>query len=100
MSSWRLTGLVLLVLVLCTGVTAVFAAPLAVAATPTAEIEKLGGEVTFEENRPGKPVVGVSISGIALTDAAMECIGRLADLERLDLCGSRVTDAELAALGG
>jgi internalin A len=35
-------------------------------------VEKLGGKVTVDDKQPGKPVVGVELSGTKVTDAALK----------------------------
>ena len=35
-----------------------------------AEIEKLGGKVTIDEENPGKPVIGVDLGATQVTDEA------------------------------
>ena len=35
-------------------------------------VEKLGGKVTVDDKRPGKPVVGVDLSNTKVTDAGLK----------------------------
>jgi uncharacterized protein (TIGR03067 family) len=64
------------------------------------EIKKLGGEVTRDEESPGKPVVLVNLSGTAITDDQLACLGGLSDLRELDLGRTRITDKGLVHLRG
>ena len=85
------------------------------------EIERMGGCVTSEYERrrpqtwpemlffdPGGPddpvgvliVSAVDLVGCGATDADLECVKLLANLEKLDLGGSHVTDAGLEHLSG
>ena len=62
-------------------------------------IEKLGGKVTVDETKPGKPVVGVFfIRGEHVTDAVMKDVNLLTHLRRLFLLKSQMTDAGLKDL--
>src|SRR5437763_421102 len=63
-----------------------------------AEIKKLGGNVTIDEKSPGKPVVRVGLVGSAVTDAGLEHVERLTQLQELDLWSTEVTDAGLEHL--
>jgi Leucine-rich repeat (LRR) protein len=62
-------------------------------AAAVAAIKKLGGRVTFDEKKPGKPVVGVSLSGQDVTDASLVHLKGLASLKYLVLMNTQVTDA-------
>ncbi len=71
------------------------------------EIEKLGGQVTVDKNRPGHPVISVVLSsdfyGVGaenVTDATLEHVKALPQLQSLNLRGSKVTDAGLEHLKG
>jgi len=70
------------------------------AAKAVAEIEKLGGRVTIDENSPDKPVIGVDLEHTRVTDAGLEHLKGLSKLQTLDLQGTSVTDAGLEHLRG
>ena len=66
-------GFLLLALVACiAGRGASLAAEQASEEEAVAEIQKLGGKVARDENRPGKPVVSVKFAGPQVTDAMLE----------------------------
>ena len=65
-----------------------------------AEIRRLGGEVGFDEKRPGKPLVDVFLDGTKVTDAGLADLKGLKRLTHLYLCDTGVTDAGLAHLKG
>ena len=69
-------------------------------AGPIAAIEKLGGRVTVDEDNPGKPVIKVDFMDTEITDAGLENLRGLTQLQSLDLAGTKVTDAGLAHLKG
>jgi len=48
-------------------------------------IEKLGGRVTRDDNRPGKPVVFVDLRGPQVTDAGLKELKGLKSLQSLNL---------------
>ena len=58
-------------------------------------IENLGGKVTVDKKSPDHPVIFVDLSGTKLTDAGLERLEELTQLQRLDLAYTRVTDAGL-----
>jgi hypothetical protein len=64
-------------------------------------IEKLGGTVTRDDKKEGKPVTKVELRQTAVTDDNLKTIAALPELQSLNLYGSKqVTDAgmkELAA---
>ena len=75
-----------------------------------AEIEALGGKVTVDEKSPDKPVIGVSLRHIDVTDVGLACLKDLPRLQLLDLdhtpgnrCGTgksrRVAPTPIAGLG-
>jgi hypothetical protein len=80
------------------------AEPSAVEARAVAEIRKLGGLVTVREETPGRPAVGVSLTGGTGTDAVLhdlkDHLRGLTQLQTLDLLHSQVTDAGLEHLKG
>ena len=61
-------------------------------------IKELDGHVTYDEKNPSKPVVGVSLSGQEVTDASLEHLKNLTDLQSLTLWDTKVTDAGLEHL--
>ena len=65
-----------------------------------AEIERLGGKVTVNDRSPDKPVIGVDLSYTTVTDAAMEYLMDLTDLQSLNLYHTKVTGAGLTHLKG
>jgi hypothetical protein len=67
-------------------------------ATAVKAVEKLGGKVTVDAGRPGKPIVGVDFSRTQVTDAALKELKELKHLQTLDLGGTVVTDAGLKEL--
>jgi hypothetical protein len=58
-----------------------------------AEIEGLGGGVTRDETRSGKPVIEVVLYGNQFTDAFLERLQVFGDLQMLVLFETRITDA-------
>jgi hypothetical protein len=71
------------------------AEPSADQAKAIAAIEKLGGKVTVDEKSPGKPVIGVTFSHMAIPDAGLEYLKGLPNLQNLDLSETEDTDAAL-----
>ncbi len=77
-----------------------------------AAVEKMGGQVVFAEDTdaPGwlawawplksKSVLGVKLCGTAVTDAGLEDILALQELEWLELDGTQITVAGLKTLAG
>jgi CxxC motif-containing protein (DUF1111 family)/Leucine-rich repeat (LRR) protein len=65
-----------------------------------AEIRRLGGTAEVDENRPGKPVVRLNLSGTRVTDTELAPLGALPQLQALDLSQTQITNAGLAALRG
>jgi hypothetical protein len=65
-----------------------------------AEIEKLGGKVTFDEKSREKSVIGVNMSGTTVTDAGLEHFKGLSQLQELYLTDTKVTGAGLEHLKG
>jgi hypothetical protein len=63
-------------------------------------IERVGGKVIRDEKAPGKPVIAVFLNTPAMTDAGLEVLGELKQLQELDLTGSRVTASGLKELAG
>lgn len=63
-------------------------------------IRQLGGKVVRDEQRPGRPVVEVSLARTKASDQTLDAVGRLKDVRALDLSRTTVTDQGLKALGG
>src|SRR5207244_1985841 len=63
-------------------------------------VRKLGGRVTVDPKRPGKPVVRVDLVYTRVTDSGLQALQGLTGLQELDLGYTRVTDAGLQALKG
>ena len=63
-----------------------------------AELRELG-KVKRDEDRPGRPVVEADLSGRRVTDATMELVGELMNLQKLSLEDTRVTDAGIRRIG-
>ena len=63
-----------------------------------AAIKKLGGEVTFDEKKPGKPVISVKLNNTKVTDAGLVHLKGLSKLQTLFLQGTKVTDAGVKKL--
>ncbi len=60
-----------------------------------AEIEKRGGKVRRDDNRPGKPVISVNLGRVKDGDACLKHIKTWPKLEDLQISFSPVTDAGL-----
>src|SRR5262245_10305024 len=56
-------------------------------------IEALGGEVTRDETRTGRPIVAVQIYSVDTTNADIEEVAKLKHLTRLFLCRGEATPA-------
>ena len=65
-----------------------------------ADIKQLGGTVTLDEKSPGKPVISVDLHGTKVTDAGLENLQDLPQLQSLVLFNTQITDAGLAHLKG
>ena len=65
-----------------------------------AEIEKLGGQVTFDGDSPDKQVVKVVLDDVEDANAALEHVRKLTGLKELNLFGNTLTDAGLVHLKG
>jgi tetratricopeptide (TPR) repeat protein len=63
-----------------------------------AEIKKAGGLVSVDGGSPGKPVLKIDLMNAKFTDAGLERLKVLTQLERLDLSGTQITDAGLTHL--
>ena len=64
-------------------------------ATSIAEIQKLGGKVTFDEEAPGNPIYAVNFYDIDIGDDALKYVAGLKELKTLILAHTQVTDAGL-----
>jgi hypothetical protein len=69
-------------------------------AAAIAEIQRLGGKVTFDEETAGKPVYGVDFSETHIGDDALKTVEGLPELKALILAHTRVTDAGLKHIEG
>ena len=70
-----------------------------------AEIVRLGGTVSVDETRPDKPVISATLGPDAsgstnVTDAGLEPIRGLTQLQKLDVACTQVTDSGLDNLIG
>jgi WD40 repeat protein len=74
--------------------------PSADQAKAIAEIEKLGGKVTIDEKNPGRPVIGVYLTGTKVTDASLGNLKGLTKLQSLNLTATKITDAGIEHLKG
>src|SRR5438270_435213 len=61
-------------------------------------VEKLGGKVTRDDKLPGKPVIGVNLTGRGVTDAGLKELKDLEQLTSLYLAYTKVTDAGMKEL--
>ena len=62
-------------------------------AKAVAEIEKLGGKVTFDEKLPDKPVKAVDLTGGMISDAGLGYLEGFTQLQSLDLTDNLISDA-------
>ena len=69
--------------------------PNAEQAKAAAEIQKIGGTVTFDEQSPAKPMIGVDLNHRKVTDAGLEHLSGLIQLRTLNLGHTKITDAGL-----
>jgi hypothetical protein len=58
-------------------------------------IEKLGGKVTRDDNKPDRPVIAVDLSFTKVMDTDLKELKQLKQLTHLHLMGTQVTDAGL-----
>src|SRR5262245_65626816 len=61
-------------------------------------VEKLGGDVTRDDEIAGNPVVGVHLDETAVTDEGLKQLKELKSLQTLVLRHTKVTDAGLKEL--
>lgn len=69
-------------------------------ATAVEILTKLGGKITRDETSPGRPVITVDLRSAGVTDAALEHLTGMTQLQMLDLDNTPVTDAGLRHLEG
>src|SRR3954452_4892790 len=65
-----------------------------------AEIRRLGGRVTFDDDAPGKPLYGVDLSETRIVDDDLATVAKLTQLKALVLNQTKVTDAGLKRIKG
>jgi hypothetical protein len=65
-----------------------------------AAINKLGGRVTLDEEKPGKPVIGVDLTATKITDCGLVHLKGLTKLRLLFLTKTKITDSGLVHLKG
>jgi hypothetical protein len=63
-----------------------------------ARIKKLGGKVEVDDKSPGKPVIRVDLHGTRVTDADLVHLTALTQLQKLNLGWTQVGDAGLEHL--
>ncbi len=85
---------------LIVGVLVLSSAPGTSASRASRELRKLGAEITRDETKPGKPVVGVDLADVEVKADDLEHLRSLPDLERLNLSRCPVTDEGMAHLAG
>jgi hypothetical protein len=65
-----------------------------------AAIKKLGGTVTFDHRKPGKPVFRVDLDATKITDKDLKHLKPMVGLKQLFLKHTRITDKGLKHLKG
>jgi Leucine-rich repeat (LRR) protein len=60
-----------------------------------AEICKLGGRVVIEDSSPAKPIIGVHLPNTLITDEGLTAVQGWSAVRVLDLSGTKVSDASL-----
>lgn len=63
-------------------------------------IEKMGGDVVYDERRPGRPVISVSLFKSRARDADLADLKLLVELQALTLDASKISDLGLIHLKG
>jgi hypothetical protein len=63
-------------------------------------LEKLGAKVEVDASSPDQSGIRVTLSSDSLTDADLELVSRLPQLQRLDILASNITDAGLVHIEG
>ena len=69
-------------------------------AKAVAEIRTAGGKITIDEENPDKPVATINLTSAEFTDAGLEHLKGLTQLQSLNLMSTKVTDAGLEHLKG
>jgi RND family efflux transporter MFP subunit len=64
------------------------------------EVEKIAHEVTFEDNDPTKPVIGVNLDETRMTNAVLERLAGFSELQTLSMIYTTVTNSGLEHLKG
>jgi hypothetical protein len=64
-----------------------------------AAIEKLGGKVEVDTDKPGKPVRLIYLRGERVTDRELTLLSAVPDVRRLDLRDAKITNEGLRLLG-
>ena len=64
------------------------------------EVQRLGGRLERDENRPGKPIVDIDLQDRDLDDSGLVRFTGLTELQELNLRGTLITDAGLVHLRG
>ena len=67
-------------------------------ATTVATIEKLGGEITVDDSRPGRPIIKLDFGGTHITDGDLEYLRGLTQLRSLCLISTKITGTGQASL--
>src|SRR4051794_21038222 len=65
-----------------------------------ARIHELGGRITRDETKPGKPVIFVTLTGSSVTDADLALLTTMRDLKVLTLTGTKISGEGLDLLVG
>lgn len=66
-----------------------------------AKIEALGGTIERDDQQPGRPVIGIDLSGLEkLKDQDLKVLSSLSSLQQLNLSGTATSDAGLKHLAG
>jgi hypothetical protein len=66
----------------------------------TKKFRELGGSVTIDDKSPSRPVISVSFTSTSVTDAVLEHVTGLTQLQTLEVINYQVTDAGLVHLTG
>jgi hypothetical protein len=69
-------------------------------AAAVAKIEAMGGSIALDPTTPSAPVTGVDLCGTKVTNAELEHLRAFPQLQELDLSDTAVTDAGLKHLVG
>ncbi len=63
-------------------------------------VERLGGEVQWDDKAPGRPLIGARLGTTRISDDQLGELRALSSLRHLELIQTRITDAGLARLRG